>query len=629
MNWFPTGPIIHFAAFAAYAVLIVIIFVRNPNGKSNKLAAALFSCLAVWSFCKIFLQNPLTPENIAYIFVNIAIVSGTLFPVLVFWFLVSLTDKKNLYHSRILIFMSFAFPAFFIAINRFGLLMLPLEHHAFGWVRKWIQGGIFSYLYYLYYLGAAVCGLIYYSVSLDKNTQGLKRKQSTVLFVSSGITLAAGIFFEVIVPVFNINTGMFEDIANLYILIWAMGIFIIIFRYKSLALTPATASESIIAAMNEALVLLDDDANISFVNQPVLELLQYGENELKGQPFHKIIYDRTSVNVFLKEVIKNRRFKSQEFLLKRGDGTPLPCIFSASLIMEIGEIRGIVCVANDITALKNAEAGLREERDKAQSYMKELKESYDKLKQLDVLKSNFTSMVSHELRTPITSIKGFVSFLMGGAAGPLSAQQKEFVSIIKNNSDRLLTLINDLLDTSKMESGSFSIIKAKSELSIIIDECFRDVNSLSKNKKITLTKESSGQKFITSVDAYRFSQAIVNLINNSIKFSPPNSTITVRLDRKNSADIKIPAYADISKLVPGNCIRISVEDQGAGIDPDKLTRIFDKYYQVEDINTRKAQGTGLGLNIVKNIIELHGGAVWAESKGAGLGAAFIILIPEN
>jgi len=377
--------------------------------------------------------------------------------------------------------------------------------------------------------------------------------------------------------------------------------------------------------LNEALLLLDDEVNISFVNRPALEMLGYKNDELIGVPFFKIIYNPELTNAFLKEVIIKRKIKSEEFVLKRRDGSPL----SASLVMELGEMRGIVCVASDITALLDAESGMREERDKAQKYLDELKVSYDQLKQLDILKSNFTAMVSHEIRTPITSIKGFTSFLLGGVGGKLSPQQQEFMHSIKSNTDRLLTLINDLLDTSKMESGSFSINKEQTDILGIIRSGINDVHSISENKNICITMETGLNICSVMIDPYRISQALVNLLNNAIKFSASGTVISITVDRMDLGGIEIPAYVKKSYIKPGSYVKIAIIDHGKGIEPDKINRVFDKYYQVEDINTRKTQGTGLDLNIVKNIVQLHGGTVWAESKGIGLGSAFVFIIPEE
>jgi PAS domain S-box-containing protein len=288
-----------------------------------------------------------------------------------------------------------------------------------------------------------------------------------------------------------------------------------------------------------------------------------------------------------------------------------------------------------ISPIKNSRGGtisfiaIKEDITEQRKAEDELKSSYTKLKELDSLKQNFTSMVSHELRTPITSINGFLSFLLSGVGGHISPQQKDFLESIKANSDRLLRLINDLLDTAKMEAGSFSITKKRTDLSTIVLACSKDIRSLLSKKRIGLFLDGIKDPVYADVDDYRVSQSLINLLNNAIKFSPFESTITIKIKRLDGAASACPAYADTSHLKKGPHIFISVNDQGSGIENDKLLKIFERYYQVENINTRSAQGTGLGLNIVKNIVDLHGGAVWAESQGKGRGSTFVMLIPER
>lgn len=130
-------------------------------------------------------------------------------------------------------------------------------------------------------------------------------------------------------------------------------------------------------------------------------------------------------------------------------------------------------------------------------------------------------------------------------------------------------------------------------------------------------------------DEYRLSQSLINLLNNAIKFSPYNSTITISIRRISEKEFAVPPHAFAEHLKDGPYIFISVSDQGNGIEEAKLRKVFERYYQAENINTRSAQGTGLGLNIVRNIVELHSGAVWAESDGRGKGASFVMLLPER
>lgn len=615
MNWFPIGVMAQFSAFIIYIILIVIVMSRNPNGTSNRFASLLFFTFAFWSFCEMFLYNTATPPGLAAFFEKLEIPAISAFSVILFWLFVSLTGKKQLYASTPLKIVSIALPVFFMIVYWAGLLREPPVLTEYGWRSDWSEKTIFPVLYNIYYIGWVIAAISYYAANIKKTDSENSKKQAIVLFSSTFLTLAAGTYIEVITPAFHIDNGVLNYFNNIYLLIWAIGIFIVFFKFHFLALTPNSAAESIISAMNEALVILDDEINISYVNKTLLNMLGYRENELKGQPFHRLIHDKTIINPFLKEVITNRRFKNQDFNLMHKNGNSVPCFFSASLIMEAGEMRGMVCVATDITEQKQVQS--------------DLVDSYEKLKEIDTLKSNFTSMVSHELRTPITSIKGFLAFLLGGVGGPVTSQQREFLETIKNNTNRLLTLINDLLDTSKMESGSFSIVKEPCDLIKIVDNSIRDVHSISEKKMIKVNKITADTSYIIRADEYRVSQALINLINNSIKFSPEESSIDIIIEKEFIKNISIPAHVSKKDLTTGRYAVIRVKDSGPGLTADNLTKIFDRFYQVENINTRTAQGTGLGLNIVRNIVNLHGGAVWAESQGIGHGASFVIILPES
>jgi PAS domain S-box-containing protein len=615
MSWFPVGPIMHFTAFIIYAVLIIIILNRNSHSYTNRNAAYLLACFAFWSFGKMFLHNPGTSFQLALFIERADAIAWTTFPVFVLRFMLSLTNMKDLLSKKRYSLLTFVLPVFFVVLHWRGILMFPPQRTDYGWISAWNNNSIFPYLYYTYYLGCVLVGIIILLKKYLENPNILIKKQFAIIIFTTTATLVLGTLFEVIFPMLQVPLGMFEDITNIYILVWAAGIFLVIFRYRFLSLTPYTASESIISSMNEALILVNDDVKINFANKSLLLMLGYKERIFFGSPLSSIFYDRAAFSPILKSIIKDGYFKINEILLKKSDGSPLPCMFSASIIKELGEMRGIVCIATDITEQKNARI--------------KLQESYERLKDIDTLKSNFTSMVSHELRTPITSIKGFIAFLLAGVGGPISPQQKDFLETIKNNSDRLLTLINDLLDTSKMESGSFSIKKTTCDLIKILDNSIKDVRSLSEKKNITVIKDSENSELLISADDYRISQAIINLINNAVKFSTAGSKIIVKIERKKISDIQLPPYADKSALTSGSYALIKVIDHGPGLENDKLVRVFDRYYQVENINTRSAQGTGLGLNIVKNIVELHGGAVWAESSGIGQGSTFVMLIPVN
>jgi len=257
-----------------------------------------------------------------------------------------------------------------------------------------------------------------------------------------------------------------------------------------------------------------------------------------------------------------------------------------------------------------------------------MKSSYEKLKEVDMLKSTFIAMISHELRTPLTSIKGFVAFLLKGVGGKIEDRQREYLEIIRSNSNRLLSLINELLDFSKIESGTFSVDKKDTDIKNIVESTVKDISSVAQQKKIQVIVNPDGIAPVIPVDPMRLSQVLINIINNSIKFSPEETKIIIDMEKIAGRQLHIPDYADASCDEGEEYIRIAIKDGGPGITKENLDKVFERFYQVKNIKNR-GYGIGLGLAISKNIVEAHRGAIWAESDGPGKGAVFNILLPLN
>jgi PAS domain S-box-containing protein len=365
-----------------------------------------------------------------------------------------------------------------------------------------------------------------------------------------------------------------------------------------------------------SIVITDTQGNITYVNPKFTEITGYSEDEAYGKNPRILKSGEMSLEDYKKmwEQLLSGKPWHGEFHNKRKDGSLFWENASINPVRDLeGNITSYLAVKEDITGEKL----VREE----------LKVSYEKLKELDVLKENFMSMVSHELRTPITSIKGFLSLILGGSAGPVNPAQREFIEIIKNNSDRLLMLINDLLDVSKMESGAFTITKKETDLIPVIKNAIKDISSIVARKHIDISVEGGETPLIFPFDDYRISQTIINLLNNSIKFSRDNSHIIISVKKSNFSDIAVPGHAGCSFPPDSRFAVIGVRDFGIGFPPEYAEKIFNRFYQVENVNSRTHQGTGLGLSIVKSIIELHGGCVWAESEGLDKGAVFVLIIP--
>ena len=232
----------------------------------------------------------------------------------------------------------------------------------------------------------------------------------------------------------------------------------------------------------------------------------------------------------------------------------------------------------------------------------------NKLKGLDKMKSDFFSSMSHELRTPLTSIKEGISLLRDGIGGALTKKQKRLSIILAMETNRLIDLVNSLLDLSKMEAGMMTYTFEPGNLVSLIERAMMELIPIVESKKIILESRTSESLPRIKMDSERILQALRNLIGNAVKFTPEGGRVKV------------------STRIVNRSLEVSVEDTGPGIPSENLSTIFDKFRQATPIGANPIKGTGLGLAIVKHIISSHGGKIWAESA-PGRGSTFIFLLP--
>lgn len=231
-----------------------------------------------------------------------------------------------------------------------------------------------------------------------------------------------------------------------------------------------------------------------------------------------------------------------------------------------------------------------------------------KLKELDRMKSDFFSSMSHELRTPLASIREGTSLLLDGIGGSLTDKQKKLLTILGEESERLISLVNSLLDLSKMEAGMMVYNFTAVQLAPFINKVMIEMGPLVEAKKIRLdTKLDDGLPMI-EVDSERFLQALRNLVGNAVKFTPEGGRIKISASRSDRS------------------VEVSVADTGPGIPAEHLATIFEKYQQADATGSYRIKGTGLGLALVKHIVTSHGGRIWAESE-PGQGSRFIFVLP--
>ncbi|RME24609.1 MAG: histidine kinase [Deltaproteobacteria bacterium] len=259
-----------------------------------------------------------------------------------------------------------------------------------------------------------------------------------------------------------------------------------------------------------------------------------------------------------------------------------------------------------------------------------LQESYERLKELDRLKSNFLATVSHELRTPLTSVIGYSEMLIEGLAGPLNPEQLEYVKTIMEKGDQLLQIISSMLDFSKMELGAIRLDRKPTNIVETVRSALSTLMPAARKEQVQVVLKAQPNMPKANVDENKLRQVLVNIIGNAIKFNRKGGKVevTVSLLREEHPESKagdLPAA-----LAPQyqEFVSIAVADEGIGIPEEQHERIFDSFYQVDGSSTREYGGTGLGLAIAKRITEAHGGKIKLQSE-PNRGSTFTVLIPRD
>jgi signal transduction histidine kinase len=228
---------------------------------------------------------------------------------------------------------------------------------------------------------------------------------------------------------------------------------------------------------------------------------------------------------------------------------------------------------------------------------------------MEKLKEDFGAMIVHDLRSPLNTMMSSVSMMNEGLVGALNEEQKKWLARIQESGQKMMSLINDFLDLSKLEAGKIELVKEEVDLRQLIQNSLDTYGVMAEDKKISLANRVESNLPSVIADPRRLDQVLTNLLSNAVKFTGENGTIEVGASRQN-----------------GKETRVWVKDTGVGIQPQELGLVFEKYRQTTSGKTSKHKGTGLGLMICKMIVEAHGGKIWVESE-LNKGTTFFFSLP--
>jgi two-component system sensor histidine kinase VicK len=345
--------------------------------------------------------------------------------------------------------------------------------------------------------------------------------------------------------------------------------------------------ELILESVGDGIYGIDLDGKLSFINEAGAEALDYKAEELTGRDVHEIIHhshaDGTPYSRITSPILQGMRrqetVRMHDEVFWRADGTSFPVEYTASPLIEDGKLSGMVVAFQDISERRR----------------------------LEKMKDEFISTVSHELRTPLTSLRASLGLISTGSLEKRPEKQRQMVEMAIGNCDRLVRLVNDIVDFDKVEKGRLPLRRVPVE-SIDLLRRAADINHNAASQ-VQIKFRIDALQASVFADEDRILQVLNELVANALKFSQPDTLIRLSTRREGETEI---------------CF--IVEDQGHGIAPEKLEHIFNRFQQGDASDTRALGGTGLGLALCRSIVEQHDGRLWAEST-PGKGSRFLFTLP--
>ena len=342
--------------------------------------------------------------------------------------------------------------------------------------------------------------------------------------------------------------------------------------------------DDIIHNMSDGIVVIDSEEKIIMVNPSGEKMLNITKQDI-GKHIKDVIKGEHFMALVKKPSSEKTKPSKKGVELYSPNESTMRILRTSSAVIEDykGKTAGFVAILNDVT----------------------------KQKEMDKAKEEFFANVTHELRTPLVATEKAISLILTKAPGALTDDQENFLTIADRNLKRLTVLINDLLDLSKFEAGKMKLTLKLSSIGTAITESVNVLKVWAQTKSINLEQNIQQDLPKINIDVGRIIQILNNLVSNAIKFTPENGTVTVEARMNENKEIEV-----------------SVKDTGPGMSGEELSRVFDKFYQVRGVLTGDVRGTGIGLAVAKEIVELHGGKIRVESE-LEKGTKFIFTLPQS
>ena len=355
--------------------------------------------------------------------------------------------------------------------------------------------------------------------------------------------------------------------------------------------------ETLLNNIGDAVVAVDRDRKVIFINEIAAKMIGWKREEVVGKIWGK---DMPGVVDDMGDPIpREKRSIAQALLRKastfvsyysyvRKDGTKFPVANTSAPIITGGEVTGAIVVFRDVT---------RE-------------------KEIDRMKTEFISLASHQLRTPLSAIKWYLRMLLDGDAGKLSHEQEDFVRIVDESNERMITLVNDLLNISRIESGRIIIEPHPTDIITLVKDSVNELNMKMHEKEIVFTFDIQPNLPLINIDVQMIRHVYMNLLSNAIKYTPFRGTVALKIYQKDNEIIS------------------EIQDTGYGIPKNQQVKVFQKFFRAENAVKYETDGTGLGLYLVKAIIDSSAGRIWyksptiqSDSNPEGYGTTFWFALP--